>query len=243
MGKKFDGPPPPETLNYPGPEHRILIVGRTGSGKSVAGLFHLSRSNFDEMPWTIVDSKRDAAFAQIQGLIEVDLDADPPRRPGLYVVRPTLADKERLENYLWKVHANGNHGLFIDEGYMVFRSKPPNYALQTIVTQGRTRRTPVIINSQRPTWLDNFAISEASFFQVFDLTDADDRKKIQRFIPKANADLMTEFGLHKSVYHDVGANKTRMLKPVRPPEESIALIDKRLDAIHKTTNTVKLRAI
>jgi hypothetical protein len=44
----------------PGDLDRVSIVGKTGSGKTTAGLFLLNEMNsFTKMPWIIVDYKRD----------------------------------------------------------------------------------------------------------------------------------------------------------------------------------------
>jgi len=217
-------------------------VGRTGSGKSVAGIFHLSRANFHEMPWVIIDSKGEAEFARIRGLKDWDMGT-VPTRPGLYVIRPLPDDTKELEEFLWKVHQKGNIGLFVDEGYMVAPARPSSKAFRAILTQGRSLRIPVIINSQRPKWLEPFAISEATFYQVFHLNDRKDRDRVQEFIDADRIDLHARLPEFHSVYYDVKGNDIRLFSPVRKAEDSIALIEKRLDVINRTDNTIKRAAI
>lgn len=229
-------------LNSPGPTDRILIVGRTGSGKSVAGLFHLSRANFHEQPWVIIDSKGEEEFTKIRGAVDWDMSS-VPSKPGLYIIRPLPDETEALEAFLWKVHQRGQIGLFVDEGYMVAPTRPPSRAFRAILTQGRSLRIPVIINSQRPKWIEPFAISEATFYQVFHLNDRKDRERIQEFIDRDRIDLHQRLPNYHSVYHDVKADDTRVLNPVRPAEKSIELIEKRLDVINNTQNSIARRSI
>ncbi len=79
-------------LHTPGDQHRHAIVGQTGSGKTTFGLWMLSRRSFDKMPWIIVDAKRDDIIADIPHQEEIDVGSKIPKHPGLYVVRPTIAD-------------------------------------------------------------------------------------------------------------------------------------------------------
>lgn len=234
---------PKQKLETPGINDRITLVGRTGSGKTVAAEFHLSRAPFDEIPYTIVDTKGEESFTHISLLAELDLLEDPPapEKPGLYVVRPRpgfAEDEEALERYFTRVYANGNHGLFIDEGYVVFpaRTRGP---LVSIFTQGRTRKTPVIMNSQRPSWIGREAISEATFFQVFDLTSRKDRDTLRDFIPEKLANLEDEIPDYHSIYYDVKRKRVERLPPVRTSEASIAVINRRLEALHKEQTEVR----
>jgi DNA helicase HerA-like ATPase len=159
-------------LRLPNDTQRIAIVGRTGSGKTYAAAWHLSKRNFDTMPWIIFDFKYDPLLQNL-GAIELPLGTLPDK-PGLYIVHPFPDDKEGIDNYLWQIWKHENIGVFIDEGYMVGDSS----AFRAILTQGRSKRIPMIILSQRPVWLSRFVFSEADFFQVFQLNILNDRMQI-----------------------------------------------------------------
>lgn len=226
-------------LRIPGPENRIAILGSTGSGKSTAGLFHLSRAPFDEMPYTIVDSKREPEIAAINAE-RLSLADRPPTKPGLYVLNIRPGDKterEIIEIYFDRMHQQGNHGLFLDEGYSVYPVRSRG-ALTNIFTQGRSLRLPVIFNSQRPSGVGVEALSEATFYQVFDLWRPDDRKKAQEYLP--DVDIVSEpIGLYKSIYRDQPLNVTQRIGPVRPAGDSVAAINRRLAAIRAKEDEVR----
>ena len=68
----------------PGDQDRVSIVGKTGSGKTTAGLFLLNEMNsFEKMPWIIVDYKRDDLIEQIPACL-LRVGGDPPKDPGIY---------------------------------------------------------------------------------------------------------------------------------------------------------------
>ena len=208
----------------PNDTHRISIVGRTGSGKTIAALWHLSMRRWDKRPWIIFDYKGDKNIAMIPSLEEIDITKSPPKKAGLYVVRPlpTDEDVEAQIAFLWKVWKNEKTGIYIDEGYMVGKNNP---AFRAILTQGRSKEIPAIILSQRPLWLDRFVWSEADYFQVFHLNTEDDRKTIARYLPVKSIDRLPEY---HSYYYDVGADAIVTLRPVPDRDIIITAIGDRL---------------
>jgi type IV secretory pathway VirB4 component len=47
------------TIRFPDNTQHMALAGRTGSGKTYAALEMLSVRDMDEMPWVIIDHKRD----------------------------------------------------------------------------------------------------------------------------------------------------------------------------------------
>lgn len=178
------------------------MLGATGSGKTQAGLWHLSKRNFDAMPWIIIDYKRDESICALPAK-EIGQNRCP-KSPGLYVIHP-LPDDD-IENMLWSIWQRENVGLFIDEGYMIGRNSK---AFNAILTQGRSKHIPVIMLSQRPSWISRFCFSEAEFFQVFRLTDERDRKTVESFLPES----LERLPEYHSTYYDVGKNEQVILSP------------------------------
>jgi len=229
-------------LNLPGPGQRILILGRTGSGKTVAALWHLSKQDFDVRPFTIVDYKGDANINAIENIEYILPSDEPPTEPGLYVMRMDPSDTPELEQYLWNVWRDGNHGLYIDEGYMVSSSRKPSAAFRAILTQGRSKNISVILNSQRPNWIDRFNVSESDYFQVFHLNDSDDRKTIQRFLPSEHS-LEERLDSYHSVYYDVSEDRAQILGPVPDVPQILETINSRLRVVQDKPEPKKVKVL
>lgn len=216
---------------------RTMIVGRTGSGKTVAGAYHMSFMAFDEKPVIIYDFKRDqllSDIADLKGCEHIDTSF-VPRKPGLYFVHPGPDDSPQVTAQMWEIWRQENIGVYIDEGYMVSGGRNP--AFRALLTQGRSKRIPMIILSQRPVWLDKFAFSEADFYQLFALNFAGDRKTIMEYIPD---DLSKPLPKYHSYYHDVAEAETVVMKPVPTGDALLTVFDTRLSAMRKRTRRVAI---
>lgn len=207
----------PEPIKLPGQKNRIVLVGRTGTGKTVAGLFHLANQNL-EKPWVILNFKNDEHIDSIDNTQEVDLGWKPGKKDrGLYIVRPLPSDSKvprgadysPLDVFLFRIWAKEKCGIFVDESFMVGNSD----ALNTCLTQGRSKQIPMILCTQRPVWISRFCFSEASFIQVFDLNDARDIDTIEGFVPIL-WDKEKPLGPHESWYYEIDRNYLVRLKPV-----------------------------
>lgn len=223
-------------VTQPGPSDRTLIAGRTGSGKTVAGIYHLSNQNYTDMPWIIWDFKRDKAIQTID-YVALDVESSlPPTRPGIYVLSPLPDQKEAIEQFLWRCWEQENIGQYVDEGYMIAPSKEGrSKAFRAILTQGRSKRIPVIINTQRPVDIDRFAISEADYFQIFHLNDERDRKTVQSFVNKGLVNLDKQLERYHSYYYDIKEDAAVKLGPVPMAEDSISYINSRLRQMRNQT--------
>lgn len=138
------------------------------------------------------------------------------------MVRPEPVEGS-LDLLLTRAHAQTHVGIYIDEGYMVGNNSKP---YRTVLTQGRSLRVPCITLTQRPVWISRFAFSEAQFFQVFDLVDAEDRKSVNRFVP-LNVNYPETLGEYESYYFDAGKKRLAKLGPVPFGEEVLDVFDRR----------------
>lgn len=205
-------------FKFPDATHRQFIVGTTGSGKTQAAVWNLAHRNLQSSPWIALNHKGDALLDSIEGAQHVDLDF-VPKKPGLYIYHPVPEnDDEAVRELLWKIHGKGNTGVYVDEGYMI---SPRDPAQNALLTQGRSKRIPMIIATQRPVGMTRLARSESDFFQVFYLKSKDDRKVVQEFIPVDLEELMvapvnTEPPLPKyhSLWYDVHRNRLFKMDPV-----------------------------
>ncbi len=165
-------------MKIPSTEDRTLIVGRTGSGKTYAGLWLLSQMPVDEMPWIVIDYKGDKNIARIPFAYPLSL-GEIPVAPGVYVVHPMHTQTEEMEAFLMAVWEREDIGLYIDEGMMLSKSD----ALETILIQGRSKNIPVIMLTQRPVDISRYAFSESQHFLLFPNHDKREQKTVSEFMP------------------------------------------------------------
>ena len=212
-------------FHLPGDRQRCTIIGKTGSGKTQAALWQLSQRSFHARPWVMFDFKLDPMLQDIAHTDELRITDAAPKKPGLYIVHPPPgADHaEELDAFLWRLWAKGNTGIYIDEGYML---SPRSDAFQAILTQGRSKGLPVIMLTQRPTWVTRFAFSEADYIQLFQLTDTRDKKVVREFMPMPiETDLPAPY---YSWWWDNTRNYKAILKPA-PSRDAV------LDAFYART--------
>lgn len=205
----------------PDDSHRVAIVGQNGTGKTVAGVYQLAIRSYDVMPWVIVNYKNDEYLNQI-GAEEIAFNGPLPRAPGLFMVRPPPFDGS-IDPLLMRAHAQGNIGLYIDEGYCVGQHSQP---FRLVLTQGRSLRVPVITLSQRPVWMSKFVFSEANFFQVFHLNARDDRKTITEYLP-TDINYTERLADYNSLYFDAGKRRLVTMGPVPFGEDVLNIFDMR----------------
>lgn len=202
-------------MRLPNDTQRLTVVGATGSGKTHAALWHLSRRNYDAKPWIIYDFKNDELINSIDNLQELGFNDPLPKQAGLYVVHPSPADTDEVEQQMWRIWSQENIGVYIDEGYMVGTN---NRGFRALLTQGRSKRIPMITLSQRPVWLDRFVFSESEFYQIFRLQHRGDVANVEQFVPYDLSERLPEY---HSYYYDVPQNTLIVAKPV--PDQAVIL--------------------
>src|ERR1700734_1434544 len=208
-------------IRLPGPTHRVAIVGRTGSGKTVAAVFHLSNADFDVRPWVIIDYKNDDLINGIEKAELIDYKV-LPSRPGIYILKVLPGEEDLLSDWFRRVWEHEGIGIYVDEGYMVAQR---DQWFNACLTQGRSKHIPMIILSQRPVWMSRFVFSEADFMQVFDLTHSQDMAKVREYVKGDTSKELPEF---HSYYYDVGKKRLVTFGPVPSGDDLLSKIDSRL---------------
>lgn len=214
-----------DTPRLPDDTQRHAIVGRTGTGKTVHAVFHLSQRNYHLMPWIIYDFKGDDLIGALPTK-EIDLKTVPDE-PGLYVVRPLPDQNDEINDHLFRIWEHENVGLYVDEAYMIGQH---NAGYRAVLTQGRSKHIPVISLSQRPVKVDTFTLSEADFIQSFALNNYRDKKTIEEYMP---VDMDSRLEEHNSWYYDVGKNKVWKFRPCPPAEDILKIFHKRYEQAEK----------
>ena len=193
------------------------------------------------MPWLIFDYKGEELIERLEdenrSVREIKPGAKLPKHPGISIVRP-LPDKDddAVEAMLQACWAKREIGIFIDEGYMI---PPSSSALKAILTQGRSRRVPVIALYQRPVYMSRFAVAQADFFAAFEQNDERDLKVTSQFVKPAitpNGGKVTAFDPlpeYHCLWYDVGRGKTHVLGPAPGADEIASVFKRRLHSIKK----------
>lgn len=194
----------------PNDSQHLFILGATGTGKTQAAQWHLSHRNFHVMPWVVYNFKEDPSIDAIPGSVPIGVN-EMPEKPGIYIAHPLPGEEDEVERQMWEIWKKQNTGVYVDEGYMLGRNNP---AFRALATQGRSRHNPLIVLSQRPVFMDRFAVSEASFYQIFRLNHKGDRAVAQEFIPREKINLDNRLPKYHSYYYDVGNDAGGPLGPV-----------------------------
>lgn len=194
-------------FRLPDRTQRVSIMGRTGSGKTQFAAWMLSLAPFNRQPYVIIDYKFDELLNDIPRIEELGVSSRIPKQPGLYIVHPLPSEESQVEDLLWRIWQHERTGVYIDEAHML----PNDGAFQSLLTQGRSKRIPMIVLTQRPAWVNRFVFSEADFYTVFHLNDRRDRKKVEEFVPKSQDEPLA---LYHATWYDVGQNALFLLKPV-----------------------------
>lgn len=200
----------PKSFVFPDDSKRVTVIGRSGSGKTQSAVWLLSKRSYTSKPWIIFDFKREKLLNQIPFAEEITLKEKLPRYPGVYLVHPLPGQERDIEAMLWRIHGRERIGLFVDEGYMLAKGSA---AFEAVLTQGRSKEIPVIMLIQRPVKVSRFALSEAEYIQMFELTDRRDKRTVTEFMPE---DLVEHElpGAYYSAWWDNPQKYKAILQPV-----------------------------
>ncbi len=203
----------------PGAADRTVIIGQTGTGKTILGAWLLSKQRFDKRPWVCIDFKGEELWDRI---------GDPPMRTlklgqmpgksGLFRMHVRPDQDDELEQWFWDIWERARRGkgcgIFVDEVSLV----PQKAAFKAILRQGRSLRIPVIACTQRPVDCDREVFTEAQYRAFFGLEDARDYQVIRGLFGGRDVkDEAVKLKRHWSLWYDVKQKQLTMLKPCPSP--------------------------
>lgn len=217
------------TIRLPGGGDRTVIIGPTGSGKTIFGAWLLGLQRFDKRPWVALDFKGEELWYRVGDppMRRLRLGSMPGKR-GLYRMDVNPGDEDELEEWLWRVWKKENIGLFIDEVSLV----PRKAAFKAILRQGRSKRIPVIACTQRPVDCDREVFSESQYRVLFGIEDmtrdypvikglfgnGDIREALARRDGMAAREERDPDARQRwTLYYDARQRKLDTLRPVPPP--------------------------
>lgn len=213
----------PARFTLPTSRQRLAIMGHTGCGKTQQAVWALSNSAIESMPWIVFDYKGDDLINDIPYRHEIGFK-DTPNKPGVYILHPRPDQDEDVEKFLWRIYERGNTGVYVDEAFMM----PKTGAYQSILTQGRSKRIPMINLTQKPRYVPMHVFSEADYHSVFHLSDAKDRQRVMEFTDFSKDDLEREIPEYHSHFYRVKDRQRFQLKPVPSADSLLETFARRL---------------
>ena len=208
-------------IALPQSDKRTAVIGSTGTGKTQFGIWLLSRRDFNLRPWYIFDFKGDKLISEI-GATEIAVTSNPPKEPGLYVIRPLPNDGELVSAFFYKCWQQENCGIFVDEGYMI--PKNCNW-FRACLTQGRSKDIEMIILSQRPVFMDKFVFTEANFFAIFALNYKGDRQKVNEYLGEIKFQALPKY---HCLWYSVDGRQATVFQPVPDAKSIVKAFQQRL---------------
>lgn len=200
-------------------------MGMTGSGKTQGACFLLSRMNFEQVPWIILDFKSEAMFNEFHSFPLLNLE--PPRDPGIYVlhVDADTMDIEEINFLLRKIKSRGYCGIFVDEGMELGHSS----AFRSVLGQGRSLQIPMIVCTQRPKLVTLSAFTEANFYMIYRLIEPDDLKLVAGRVGRTKP--LETLPKYHFYWYDVVEAQLLKMRPVPERSKIISEIARRQDLL------------
>jgi len=223
----------------------VLIVGRTGSGKSVEAMERVKQFHAANPTVGIVIINPKPVKTDWDDLIKPF-----PRNPKNYDVPKWSAGKLinwkvrpwqdfELNAFLWDIYTSGLPCLVVfDEGQEITSNKFP--AADALWRQGREMKISVLTCTQRPVAVSRYAISQARHISIYNIIGEDDLKVLDSYMEvpllnfispsKMKSGELVEGKRLKEYHHlvyDVKTGKAEVMPPIERTQNALLIPPKK----------------
>ena len=193
-----------DRLITPKSSDRLVLTGRTGSGKTTFARKLLTRT----ARFVVLDPKHMFAMPGVEivkgfdAKLDRQIIRDPPGTPN----ELAFWDEQIMD--VWN---EGDYILYIDEVTLVNPNTHLRPTLGRAIRTGRERGVGVHVATQRPRDIPNAIYTEADHFVIFDLAHPDDKKKIAGMTVPAVEEWQAK-GEYDYIYYNI---RTKKLTEIR----------------------------
>lgn len=192
---------------------RALVLGKTGSGKTVGGAWLLSRSPGH---WVILNSKYDELLSKLGPSVSWQTDdiLKGLKKNRVVVAHPNTYEADELDNVLLDLTETRQPiSVFVDELLYLHKGNGrAGQGLLGLLTRGRSRKQSFIGCTQRPAFISNFCYSETDYFAAYNLQMPKDWSKVIEFT--GFPEVRRQRDKHYWAWVDVAESKLREYGPV-----------------------------
>lgn len=182
---------------------RVLILGTTGSGKTVLSKYLLA----DQSRLIVIDPKHTYKADR--------LNKNRMKYPAFtknfrLLVRPGRADDERLADFLLTAFKKKDVTIYNDELAVMEERYPATVSiLKEIALTGREKRVSLWNATQRPRFIQTLFKTESEVWFTFRLQSEEDRKHVAGYIGN---EAESPIPLHQFWYYRTGEESPRLMR-------------------------------
>jgi hypothetical protein len=164
----------------PGPTDRAVLMGRTGSGKTVLAMHLLASRRFV----VVHDSKDKLFWPGYARYTELSALMQAPEPKLIYAPNHwEIDDLEKQELFFRWIYERKNTTLYVDEVYAVANANNIPHYYRACLTRGRQLGISTFSATQRPKRIPLEILSESEHYYVFSLLLPEDRDKVKNILP------------------------------------------------------------